>query len=422
MKWFSDKKKKEEENVTINKEPEIKSSSVTQQDVIPENGNDVENIGALKDKFEQIVQSDSATRETITDDASSRLRTFGKDDDNNTTEAQNNKREFGDVEVQKVIEILMTSMEDNVIPAVNFEENRWSYPLLDKLGRPEHVSALLEEISSPSVNILEKGEYERIPVCPKHPQYLSTSMKLYCSGCSSTDVVKLHLIEHKPCGYITTKIGFGEVSTGINSCASCKKKIRDPENELRKLGRWYECNNCKIRFDDLVTRLHCRKFDHDFEINQADIVIVPYYKLKADAKSVSIYAYSLIPQLQKLSVLNGFTIESSTSVKGKSGVMHKTSLFASNRENKSVLIDIKSGESELGDAEINSMLVKVLDISPSVAVFIGVPEVSETAKALAKAHKISVVTGKDFDEIIKSTEQILKNRLYLENKMDKNAE
>ncbi|MGQ0796085.1 MAG: hypothetical protein ACT4N5_07900, partial [Nitrosopumilaceae archaeon] len=172
MKWFSDKKKKEEEKVTMNKETEVKSSSVTQQNEIPDNGNGIENIETPKDKFEHIVQSDSATKEIIADDAPSRLRAFGKDDDNNTLESQKNKREFGDVEVQKVIEILMNSKEDNVVPAVNFEENRWSYPLLDKLGSPEHVSALLEEISSPSVNILEKGEYERIPVCPKHPQYL----------------------------------------------------------------------------------------------------------------------------------------------------------------------------------------------------------------------------------------------------------
>ena len=102
--------------------------------------------------------------------------------------------------------------------------------------------------------------------------------------------------------------------------------------------------------------------------------------------------------------------------------MHKASFFASNRENKTVLIDIKSGESMLGDAEINSMLVKVLDIAPSVAIFIGVPELSDTAKALATAHHISVVTGKDFDEIIKSTEQILKTRLYMESKLDKNVE
>ena len=411
MKWLSDKKKKDEE-----KPVPTKMNDVTDDSMSAVSTNQNRPFG-LTD-----LQPNAASRKQIQDDISEWVTSFGGGDNGKDLSGQTERKQIGDAEIGKIIELVLNSKEDNIIPSVNFEENRWSYPLLEQLGSPEHVSALLEEISSPSVNVLEKCEHERLPVCPKHPQYLATSVKLYCSGCLSSNVVKLHLIEHKACGYITTKVGFGEVSTGINQCASCKKTIKDPETELRKLGRWYECNSCKIRFDDLVTKLHCRKFDHDFEINQAAIASIPYYKLKADAKSVSIYAISLIPQFQKMSAFKGFTVEGSTSVKGKSGVMHKTSLFASNRENKTVLIDIKSAESMLGDAEINSMLVKVLDIAPSVAVFVGVPEVSETGKALATAHNISIVTGKDFDEIIKSTEQVLKTRLYIENKMDKSAE
>ena len=411
MKWFAEKKKKEEEKSVTQETNNIAEDNMSSVST------DQHRPFGLTD-----LQPDTASRERIKGDLSQWGKSLDEDGNRKEVSDKSEKKPIGDADVGKIIELVLSSKEDNIVPSVNFEENQWSYPLLEQLGSPEHVSALLEEISSPSVNILEKGEYERFPVCPKHPQYLATSIKLSCSGCFSSNVVKLHLIEHRTCGYITTKVGFGEISTGINQCASCKKTIKDPENELRKLGRWYECNNCKIRFDDLVTKLHCRKFDHDFEINQADIVIVPFYKLKADAKSVSIYAISLIPQFQKMSVFKGFTVEGSTSVKGKSGVMHKTSLFASNRENKTVLIDIKSGESTLGDAEINSMLVKVLDIAPSVAIFIGVPEVSDTGKALATAHNISIVTGKDFDEIIKSSEQILKTRLFLEKKMDKNAE
>jgi len=411
MKWFPDKKKKDEEKPVTTKLNDI-------------TGDNMESVSKNQDQRFDLkdLQSNIEERENITDAVFKGHKSFGVDDNVKDLSDQTEQTQIGDAEIGKIIELVLSSKEDNIIPSVNYEENRWSYPLLEQLGSPEHVSALLEEISSPSVNVLEKGEFERLPVCPKHPQYLATSVKLYCSGCLSSNVSKLHLIEHKACGYITTKIGFGEVSTGINQCASCKKTIRDPDTELRKLGRWYECNNCKIRFDDLVTKLHCRKFDHDFEINQADIAIVPYYKLKADAKSVSIYAISLIPQFQKLSAFKGFTVEGSTSVKGKSGVMHKTSIFASNRENKTVLIDVKSGESTLGDAEINSMLVKVLDIAPTVAIFVGVPEVSETGKALATAHNISIVTGKDFEEIIKSTEEILRKRLYLEKKMDQSGE
>ena len=68
------------------------------------------------------------------------------------------------------------------------------------------------------------------------------------------------------------------------------------------------------------------------------------------------------------------------------------------------------------------MLVKVLDTSPSVAILIGIPSVSEMAMSLAASHNISVVTGKEFSEILDSVEQILKSRLYLEKPLDKNLE
>lgn len=328
----------------------------------------------------------------------------------------------GQPEISRLVGIILGSNEDSIKPSVNFEDNLWTYPLLEQLGSPEHISSLLEELSSSTEGILEKSEYERLPVCPKHPQYISNSIKMYCSSCHSSDVMKLHLIEHTVCGHINTKSGFGESSEELSKCESCNKTIKDPEKELRKLGRWYECKQCKSRFDDLVIKLHCRKFNHDFDINQADIAVIPYYKLKVDAKSVSTYSYSLVPKLTALKILEGFTIEPSSTVKGKSGVMHKASIYAYNRENKTILIDIKSSESEIGDAEINSMLVKVLDTSPSVAILIGIPSVSEMAKSLAASHNISVVTGKEFTEILGTVEQILKSRLFLEKPLDKNLE
>ena len=348
-------------------------------------------------------------------------RLFSGDTTRKLSGVQTNELLKAGNEKSRVVEIILSSNEDSIKPFVKFEENLWTYPLLEHLGTPEQVSLLLEELSSPTDGILEKSEYERLPVCPKHPQYISNSIKMYCSSCHSSNVAKLHLIEHKVCGHITTKSGFGESSEEITKCESCSKAIKDPENELRKLGRWYECNQCKSRFDDLVIKLHCRKFDHDFDINQADITIIPSYKLRVDAKSVSTYSYSLVPKLSALKILEGFTIEPSSSVKGKSGVMHKVSTYAHNKENKTILIEIKSSENEIGDAEINSMLVKVLDTSPSVAILIGIPSVSEIGKTIAASHNISVITGKDFAEIIDKVEQVLKSRLFMEKPLDKNA-
>lgn len=323
-------------------------------------------------------------------------------------------------EIRKLFEIVSTSKESSIKPTLDFEENILTFPLLSSLGNNEYVSALLEKLASPSVNILEKVVHERLAVCPDHPQNLATTLRLYCSACSSTDIIKLHLIEHKLCGYITEKKDFGGSFSDMTKCISCKNTIKDPQKEMRRLGRWYECNKCKTRFDNCVLKLHCRKFDHDFDVNQASMVVIPSYNLKVDAKSVQIYSVSLLPQIKKALESYEFVVEESSTVKGKSGIAHKTSLYAKNNQNKTVVIDLKVSEGAVEDTEVNSMIVKVLDISPTMSIFIGIPSVSDSAKAMAAASNVSIITGNNLSEILSSVEQIIKTRLLIGNEPNKN--
>jgi len=82
-------------------------------------------------------------------------------------------------------------------------------------------------------------------------------------------------------------------------------------------------------------------------------------------------------------------------------------VYAHNNENKTIAIFIKSSETAIKDAEVNSMLVNVLDISPTRTILIAIPSVSEMAMTMAAAHGVSVVTGSDFKEILATVEQIL---------------
>jgi hypothetical protein len=95
-------------------------------------------------------------------------------------------------------------------------------------------------------------------------------------------------------------------------------------------------------------------------------------------------------------------------------VPHTVSLYAYNRENNTILIDIKSA-SDAGDkaivpdTEMISSFVKVIDISPSIAILVAIPGISEKARALSTTtyRNISILTGHDLAEIVKSIEEIL---------------
>lgn len=312
--------------------------------------------------------------------------------------------------VKQIIEII-TNSEDGILnPVIDFEKNQITYPLLAQISQ-DNVVAKLKELASTAANILDEEVYERLPVCPKNPDYLATTLRIYCSSCLSDDVKKLQLVEHKACGYITDKKIFDETAGKERKCISCKKIIKDPEKEIHKLGRWYECNKCKTKFDNSVLKIHCRKFDHDFLVNQAEMSLIHSYKIKTDSKSLHSFAFSLINPIKEIIQSHGFTVDESPTIKGNSGVEHKISIFARNEAENTLLIDIKGAETEIEDSEINAAMVKVMDISPNVAIFIAIPSVSESAKNMAAAQKISLITGKDFNQMLDTIKKILDEKI-----------
>jgi len=328
-----------------------------------------------------------------------------------TKEMTNESNELG-----KIMEVIAGSKDHAINPSINFEENKLFYPQLSDVGNYEHVQNLLDNLSSPTADILEKGVYERLAVCPEHPKQLSVGVRLYCSSCFSTDIVKLHLIEHKVCGYISE---IKDMTTAdLTKCVSCKHQIKDSDKEIRRLGRWYQCNKCNTKFDNCVVKLHCRQFNHDFDINQANMIPIPYYKAKSDVKSPQVYALSILPQISKKIESYGFVIQES-SIKGKSGVTHKADLYALNSKNQNILVDIKTSEKEVPDTDLHSMIVKVLDVSPFLAIVVTIPTVSDSAKTMATSANIAVVTGSSISEIISSIDQIINTRLSKSNESSK---
>ncbi len=100
----------------------------------------------------------------------------------------------------------------------------------------------------------------------------------------------------------------------------------------------------------------------------------------------------------------------------------KISIFASNEAKNTLLIDIKGAETEIEDSEINAAMVKVMDISPNVAIFIAIPSVSESAKNMAAAQKISLITGKDFNQMLDTVKKILDEKIGQSNQPAQTSE
>lgn len=311
-------------------------------------------------------------------------------------------------DVGKLIEILNSAKENAIKPHIDYNKNRITYPLLSQIGKDEDDVAFLEKLASPEVNILQKFVYEKLVVCPEHPGSFSTNLRLCCSSCSSTDIEKLLLVEHKVCGHLAEKKDFQVDPKGdATYCPSCKKTIRDVKKEIRIPGMWYKCNSCKSKFDNCKIQLHCRQFNHNFEINQAEIIPISFYKPTSEAKQVTMDTFSLIQKIKESLASHGFFTQDLPTVKGVSGIEHRISIYGSNDKHQSIAIFVEGSETEIDDSQVNNMLVKVHDISPTFTIFVGIPSVSESARMLAGARNIEVVTGTNLTQILTTVDKLL---------------
>ena len=316
---------------------------------------------------------------------------------------------INDDKVALLVKKIRNSEEKLVCPKVDLMTGQITYPILEEIGERESSVDFLENLASSSTNILEKSVYERLVVCPQHPDSFDVNARLYCPRCNSMDTEKLHLFEHKICGYISEKKNF-EFSEGgiISKCPSCKKVIKDSKKELRIPAMWYTCQGCKEKFDDVAIKLHCRKFNHDFEINMGQIISIPCYKLK-HAEFNSDFDLSVISNFRDLLTQHGFNSEENFSQKGKSGHYHNIDLFASNSNNSTIFTFIFKSEKEINESEINAKIIQVLDCTPTKTIIIGT--LSDKAKSIASKYNISVIDSQKLEDVSLPFSQILTDEI-----------
>lgn len=314
--------------------------------------------------------------------------------------------------ITQLIKAIESSEEKMIVPTVDMNHGLIAYPILDQIGEDPTNIELLEKLTSNSFDVLEKTTYERLAVCPQHPESLSVTVRLYCPKCNSMDIEKLSLIEHKRCGYISENTNFEMASDGtIKNCPSCKKEIKNMQKEIAMPAMWYTCTGCKEKFDDVSIKLHCTKYKHDFETNKSHTIVIPGFRIKNLADSSNSSISPILNELKDLLKSHNFSAEENYMVTGKSGNPHHVNIYGEDVNKRTVLIFIKNPAAEDDSAELNSKVIQVLDTSPTVAILIGFPSISEKAKTITTNYNISLVTEQDPSEILSSIKTILSERV-----------
>jgi len=305
--------------------------------------------------------------------------------------------------ISSLIQLIKSTDKKILAPKLDISTGIFTFPQLSEMGEDPNNIQFLEKLTSDSIDILEKTVYERITVCPQHPDSLEVNVRLYCPKCNSIDIEKLHLFEHKICGFISETKSFG-VANSVMECPSCKKPIKDKKKELRIPAMWYNCLSCKEKFDDIMMKMYCRKFDHSFDTSMAGTVSIPGYILK-DSQSTSSYAPSLISHIKYLLQEHKFISEENHSLKGKSGHFHNIDLIATNPNTDTLFLFVLQSDNTLDESRINSKIIQVLDCNPTKTIIVG--NLSDKAKSLASRYDISIISSFEKNEVLSTLETIL---------------
>ena len=298
-------------------------------------------------------------------------------------------------------------LDDRTIkPFVDYNEGLLFYPILSQIGEMQDNVACLDDLVSDG--ILEKKVYEKLIVCPVHPETFSSSMRLYCPKCHSMSVEKLNLFEHKKCGYITESTNFDFTDHDNLNCPSCKKQIKNFEKEVRVPAMWYQCDDCDEKFDNAVIKLHCRKHEHDFDTNSGQFITTFSYKLKNSEISINSDTNQIKDELLKL--LQGFNFDAklNTTIKGKSGNIHEIPIYAKSKTTgESILIFIRNQPTGVDQSDMNSILVPKLDIDPTNTLLVTVSGINDGIESLAQHYGIHLISELDFSQILSKVEEFV---------------
>ena len=168
---------------------------------------------------------------------------------------------------------------------------------------------------------------------------------------------------------------------------------------------WYQCEDCNEKFDNATIKLHCRKFEHDFDTNSGQFITTYCYKLKNSDVSLNYDTAKIKDELVNL--LNGFNFDAmkNYSIKGKTGNIHEIPIYAKSRtSDNSILFFIKNQTGGVDESVMNSILVPKLDIEPKNTLLITISGVKEGVEELAKHYGIILISHSDLSHIVSEVE------------------
>ncbi len=291
-----------------------------------------------------------------------------------------------------------------LVPEINHKEAVSGYRIFREVDGID--VEFLDNLSN--LGFLEKMMNNKFLICPEHQSSFLVSVRISCPKCNSINVEKLHLLEHKACGFISEKKHYLPQPDDEIKCPSCKKMIKNQEKELRLPASWYLCNDCTDKFDEAKISLHCNEFNHDFTASQASSVALYNYVLTDYEAKSNLDQSKIKSEISKILSKRGYAVNENYTTKGKSGLDHSVDIVGSDKSGPAVFIFVKN--SSENNSEVDSRLIQILDTTPKIAILVGFSSISEKTVSIASKYNLSIVSSQNIDEIAAEIDTILASK------------
>jgi hypothetical protein len=323
--------------------------------------------------------------------------------------AENDKKQasavYGDYNVHALISKFINGQITSLEPAYSPLEG-YHYPIVESiLGDKTQVTQFLNNLTE--IGILEKKIYDKTLSCPNCKSQ-NLTFRYCCPFCKSFNIQKSSLIEHIKCGYMDLETKFQQKDKLV--CPKCNQELKKLDGDYRKAGVWCACKDCNKSFDIPVPEHFCRDCHEVSTFEEAIINDVYAYTLKANIKAESSLNWYLSSAVSSILTRQGLTVETSATVKGKSGANHTFDIVAfKEKDSRKTVIDIATAETSVSEQPIIALFAKIFDVSPEKAYLIAVPKINDNAKKMAELYNIQAVEAKNPDEAVSA----LKERMNL---------
>jgi len=279
----------------------------------------------------------------------------------------------------------------------------YRYPVIESvIGDPKATEEFLTHLYE--LGILKREIFDKIINCLSCGS-VNVSIRYCCPYCKSFNIKKSALIEHIPCGYIDTEDRFKKEDKLV--CPRCHTELNKPDVNYRKAGIWCSCNDCSKSFDIPVPSHFCRACKKGFTFEEALYKDVYSYSLNKEIMKEAGMGYILVAPIREFLQSRGFTVESPSFLKGKSGASHMFDVAASRGDitRNVIVIDLAmSADEPVSEQSIIAMFAKVYDVVPEKACLIAIPKMSESGRKLAELYNIHLIEAKDQKEAMKALE------------------